>query len=224
LVKEETGTVHLSFLIGVNGIVKDAKVLESSGAPLLDQAALEGVRKCRFSPATEDGIAIETWQKMQYVWTLEVPSREEEAALRRLQANDFSGAAALFRKAAEKGSADAQFYLGGMLFFGHGVKQDAAEAMAWMEKAAEHGHIKAKGALGSMLLAKGDADQRAFGLVRSAAREEDVPSMYWMGTCLEHGRGTAKDLKQAREWYRRAADSGHPKAKQALERVERSLD
>ncbi|WP_051293875.1 TonB family protein [Pseudoduganella violaceinigra] len=218
---EETGTVSLSMLIGTNGKVKDAKLLASSGSSLLDEAAMAGLRTCTFKPGTEGGQAIESWQKMQYVWTIEESAPPEEyAAMKRLQQNDFDGAAALFRTAAVKGSANAQFYLGAMLFFGNGVKQDKTEAAKWMEQAVAQGHVKAKGALGAMLLEQGSDDRRAYALLQAAANGKDVTSMYWLATCLERGRGTSADLGDAKAWYKRAAEGGHPKAKQALARLE----
>jgi len=68
---EQTGKVTLGFLIGTDGVVKDSKIVTSSGYPLLDEAAREGIRKCRFIPGTIDGVAQEGWQMMQYIWTLE---------------------------------------------------------------------------------------------------------------------------------------------------------
>jgi len=68
---EETGTVTLSFLISTDGHVGDAKVVKSSGFRDLDKAAVSGISKCRFKPATVDGVPQEGWQQMQYVWTLE---------------------------------------------------------------------------------------------------------------------------------------------------------
>lgn len=68
---EETGTVTLSFLIGLDGRVADAKVLKSSGFRDLDRAAMLGIGKCQFKPGTIDGRPESTWMQMQYVWTLE---------------------------------------------------------------------------------------------------------------------------------------------------------
>jgi protein TonB len=68
---EETGTVTLSFLISADGRVGDSKVVKSSGFRDLDKAAVVGISKCKFKPATVDGNPQETWQQMQYVWTLE---------------------------------------------------------------------------------------------------------------------------------------------------------
>jgi D-alanyl-D-alanine endopeptidase (penicillin-binding protein 7) len=67
---EHTGVVALNFLIGKNGEVVDSNVDKSSGHVLLDQAAREGISRCQFVPAHNNGQAVETWLKMQYVWTL----------------------------------------------------------------------------------------------------------------------------------------------------------
>jgi protein TonB len=68
---EETGTVTLQFLIGVDGRVMDSKVLKSSGFRDLDKAAQTGIGKCRFKPGMIDGKPEQAWMQMQYVWTLE---------------------------------------------------------------------------------------------------------------------------------------------------------
>jgi protein TonB len=68
---EETGTVTLSFLIGVDGRVADSKIVKSSGFRDLDKAAVTGISKCRFKPGLNDGKPEQAWMQMQYVWTLE---------------------------------------------------------------------------------------------------------------------------------------------------------
>ena len=68
---EETGTVTVSFLIGVDGHVADSKITKSSGFRDLDKAAQVAIGKCRFKPAMVDGKPEQAWQPVQYVWTLE---------------------------------------------------------------------------------------------------------------------------------------------------------
>jgi bla regulator protein BlaR1 len=67
---ENTGTVTLSFLISKDGQVEDSKVMKSSGFRPLDMAAREGIARCHFKPATEDGKPVQSWTNVQYVWTL----------------------------------------------------------------------------------------------------------------------------------------------------------
>lgn len=68
---ERTGTVTLSFLVGVDGKVRQSKVRKSSGHPDLDEAARGGIEKCSFKPATRAGKPVQASTMMQYVWTLE---------------------------------------------------------------------------------------------------------------------------------------------------------
>jgi protein TonB len=66
----ETGTVTLALLIGTDGKVVESKVEGSSGSRELDRAAQAGLSLCRFQPGTVDGVAYESWTRMQYVWNL----------------------------------------------------------------------------------------------------------------------------------------------------------
>jgi periplasmic protein TonB len=61
------GRVILSVTIAASGEVSKVKVTESSGHEVLDQAALDAVCQWRFSPATQDGKAVE--------WTARLPIR-----------------------------------------------------------------------------------------------------------------------------------------------------
>jgi periplasmic protein TonB len=67
----EEGIVTLEFIIGVDGRVVQSKVASSSGYPRLDEAARSGLSKCKFSPATVDGVAVQSTTKMPYRWLLE---------------------------------------------------------------------------------------------------------------------------------------------------------
>lgn len=69
--KEQQGTVNLALLIDQDGVVRDAKVLASSGHPLLDQAASDGVKRCLFKPYAEQGKPMPTWTSVQYRWQIE---------------------------------------------------------------------------------------------------------------------------------------------------------
>lgn len=71
IAQQRTGRVQLAFQVDADGTVRQAKVDRSSGHPDLDQAARDGIAKCRFKPATRAGQPFTTWQKVQYVWTLE---------------------------------------------------------------------------------------------------------------------------------------------------------
>lgn len=64
------GKVTLRFEIDADGKILQSKVEKSSGHPGLDQAALEGISKCKFNPGMADGKPVRSGMQMQYVWTL----------------------------------------------------------------------------------------------------------------------------------------------------------
>ena len=68
---EETGTVVLNFLIGVDGRVAESRVEQSSGHPRLDEAAREAMSLCKFKAGTVDGKPEQTWARIKYTWTLQ---------------------------------------------------------------------------------------------------------------------------------------------------------
>lgn len=68
---EEEGTVHLRFLIGVDGKVIQSEIEKSSGFKRLDEAARAALGRCQFRPATVDGQPEQAWAGMRYTWRLE---------------------------------------------------------------------------------------------------------------------------------------------------------
>lgn len=65
---------------------------------------------------------------------------------------DFDSAVAWFRKAAEKGSAEAQLQLAELLLSTGSDRPNPAEGMKWLIEAAESGYSKAQGRLGTQYL------------------------------------------------------------------------
>jgi protein TonB len=70
---EETGTVLLAVLVGVDGSVSDVKIEKSSGFRGLDNAVRTHLLAggCKHKPGTVDGKAQQSWTKVNYVWSLE---------------------------------------------------------------------------------------------------------------------------------------------------------
>jgi D-alanyl-D-alanine endopeptidase (penicillin-binding protein 7) len=65
------GAVTLGFLVSADGRVLESRVQTSSGYTALDESAREGIAKCRFKAATNNGQPAQEWMKMMYIWTLE---------------------------------------------------------------------------------------------------------------------------------------------------------
>jgi periplasmic protein TonB len=68
----QQGAVALEILVGTDGRVRDAKVSQSSGFELLDQAAMtEAKQHWRLRPARRNGVAFEQWLTLRVVFRLE---------------------------------------------------------------------------------------------------------------------------------------------------------
>ena len=67
------GVVVLSVLVRPDGRVDDATVAASSGAPVLDDAALNAVRTWLFTPATRGGRPVESIVEVPLRFTLRAP-------------------------------------------------------------------------------------------------------------------------------------------------------
>lgn len=67
----ESGTVTLALLVGVDGKVSDSRIQSSSGSRELDRAAIAALSTCTFKPAMNGSVAEPGWAKIAYVWTLD---------------------------------------------------------------------------------------------------------------------------------------------------------
>lgn len=68
---QETGLVVLQFLIGADSSVIDSKIERSSGFRRLDEAAKRGLSLCKFRAGTEEGKAVQSWARIEYLWKLD---------------------------------------------------------------------------------------------------------------------------------------------------------
>jgi len=128
-----------------------------------------------------------------------------------IEQND-AKASTYFFKAAAKGHANAQNYLGVMYENGRGVEKDDGEAFKWYEKAAAQAHATAQNNLGFMYQHGRGAEQnddKAVALYRKAANQGYAIAQNNMAFMCLHGRGVPKDDVAALEWYRKAADQGY---------------
>lgn len=66
----EKGTVTLEILVKANGTVGDIKVKKSTGFKRLDDAAVRTIRRWKFHPATQAGVAIDYWYEIDFEFNL----------------------------------------------------------------------------------------------------------------------------------------------------------
>ena len=63
------GTVIVKVLVGPDGSVKDAQVLQGIN-PMLNTAALEAARKCKFIPGKQRNIPVKAWMALPFAFRL----------------------------------------------------------------------------------------------------------------------------------------------------------
>jgi TonB family protein len=69
----EAGTTVVWLRIAADGAVMDASLSRSSGHHRLDDTAVQALSRCRFSPGTFDGQAVESATTISYRWRIEPP-------------------------------------------------------------------------------------------------------------------------------------------------------
>ncbi|MCC7131063.1 MAG: sel1 repeat family protein, partial [Gemmatimonadales bacterium] len=89
-------------------------------------------------------------------------------------------AAFWYRRAAERGSRDAQYNLGEMYNRGRGVQKSEDEAAAWFSKAAEQNHPAAEYQLGMMYL-RG----------KGGLTKDEAVGLEWLERAAAQGHGEA---------------------------------
>ena len=125
-----------------------------------------------------------------------------------------------FRRAADRGLADAQFNLGWMYDRGEGVAKGHAEAVRWFRKAAEQGLATAQCEVLAecMKAAKGAATGHAEAVswYRKAAEQGLVAGQRNLGSMYGNGQGVLRDSAEAVKWFRLAADQSDADAQGSL--------
>ena len=67
----EEGLVVFQFLVGLDGVVKEAVLVQSSGHARLDEAAKLAFQKCKFTPGSINGAPAQTWVRQPFRWRLQ---------------------------------------------------------------------------------------------------------------------------------------------------------
>lgn len=129
-----------------------------------------------------------------------------------------------FRISAKYNYHKAQFYIGYMYDEGEGIPCSYKSAIYWYKLAASNGNSTAMNNLGAMY-SKGNGVSRdrtkAFELYREAYDASDNKSsegciMYNLGLCYKYGRGTKKNLEEAKYWLSRSVKAGYKDAALSL--------
>jgi len=115
---------------------------------------------------------------------------------------DYKQAFEWFKKAANQGDADGQYWLGNLYAWGKGVAQDNKQAVEWFRKAGKQGN---ENALGDLIFVDHPV--------------EDKEREFWKLTAAKQGHAFAqcilakeyyekKDYEKAIDWWTKAAEQG----------------
>jgi TPR repeat protein len=150
---------------------------------------------------------------------------------------DFDEAVKWYRKAVDRGIANAQNNLGEMYTYGRAALEDLAknimyevdlclgppedydEALKWFRKAADQGHAEAQYSIGNMyFFGEGVPEDlaEAFKWYRMAAEQGHVVAQRRLGNIYFYGDGVTRDHAEAAKWWRKAAEQGDADAQDEL--------
>jgi protein TonB len=68
---QELAVSVVELLIDAKGNVRRARIVAKSGYRSLDQAALESLRQCTYTPSRKLGHPVGGWIRVRYEWTLD---------------------------------------------------------------------------------------------------------------------------------------------------------
>ncbi len=127
---------------------------------------------------------------------------------------------ALYKKAAELGSAQAQHFVANCYRFGLATTKDENEAVRWYRKAADQDYLQSIYALaefhmwGSYGVEK--STEKAVQLWHKAAETGDVIAQHSLGNLYLEGLYVEQNREEAIKWYRKAAQQGYKPSRKKL--------
>ncbi|MFA5547234.1 MAG: SPOR domain-containing protein [Porticoccaceae bacterium] len=134
---------------------------------------------------------------------------------------DFRQAESVWKKLAEQGDVQSQFYLGVLYDQGSSATpKDDRAATAWFDKAARQGHVNAQFNLGNAYMnGRGVAPspERAVYWWRQAADNGSPNAQFNLAIQYYQGKGVAKDWDSAVYYFNKAASNGHAKARELID-------
>jgi hypothetical protein len=154
----------------------------------------------------------------------QAPAKEDpvKAGVEAYERGDYKTAVDLWRPAAIKGNADAQFNLGQAYKMGRGVPTDLKQAEEWYRRAAAQGHEEGEANYGLALFENGKRAEAAPWLERGVARG-NPRTQYVLGIMLFNADGVAKDWVRAYALMVRASSTGLEAATKALAQMDQYI-
>jgi len=118
--------------------------------------------------------------------------------------NGFADARDFIIYKAQQGDMEAQYWYGGMIFYGNGIPKDQPEGVKWIMKSANQGYASAELLLGECY-DYGDGVQKnrseAIKWWESAAKHNDYKAMGKLGDYYCNRNDGGKNINEAIKWY-----------------------
>ena len=141
-------------------------------------------------------------------------SNAEDKGDKAYENNNYSLAFDEYRKAADTGSAYAQFMLANMYLTGDAGNKNLEQYMYWLRQSGENGYASANYLLGMAYLFNDPTETTWY--LKKAARKEHGSAMHMLGVMSARGVGVPKNTNEAVRWFRLAKAQGLPISNQLL--------
>ncbi len=109
-----------------------------------------------------------------------------ERGLQALEHGDYAEAYCLWRPLAERGDAEAQYYVGWLYANGYGLRVDPLAAADWWQRAAASGHAEAQFALGHVYS------------TGEGVAKDDALAVHWYRAAADQGHDEAQHILRSR--------------------------
>ena len=149
-----------------------------------------------------------------------------DIGLKAYQNKNYKVALKNFKPLAEQGNANAQFNLGLMYNYGHGVPQDYKQAVYWYKKSTEQGNAKAQNNLGAMYYNGQGVPQdtkQAIHWFTKSAKQGNADAQSILGAMYGAGQGVPQDFVIAYVWFNISVINGNKKATEGREIVLKAM-
>lgn len=126
-----------------------------------------------------------------------------------------------FTSSAENGDKEAECNLGKCYYLGQGIAQNYYIALTWFRKSADKNWAEAQYYIGRCYyygqgFPTPDYAQ-AVTWLEKAANQNFPEAQYQLGICYEKGQGVKQNSTIARQWFEKATNNGHSKAKMKVQ-------
>lgn len=227
---QEFGATDMLVLVKPDGQAAEARIVKSSGFRDLDRTAMSTAAKCRYVPASVDGMARESWFQLRLERNPETFKRPQ------VQGDIAACGKPTWPKEAQRNGYQGTVLLAFLIGVDGSVREsriDQSSGYDMLDLAAQEAIARCKfkpatqdGQLAetwvklhyrwSLTEPSQQSLQEQLVKVRAAAQAGAPESQHKLGLMYLNGQGTPVDHEEARKWLQLAADQGLASAQEAM--------